>query len=161
MYVPSPAIATTPSASHAAGEEAGVIKHVAAVLNPAAAVARPLAPVMVVKETDAPGSTAFALGVATGTAGAVTVDVIVAPTVVFVESATTYFTGEATPLKVGNGSNVMVPFAFAVYVPSPGTVNVVNVQLPFAVAVVAHNLTVEGVSVAPDPAVSFASTEIV
>ena len=150
-----------PSASHAAGEEAGVIKHVAAVLKPAAAVAKPLAPVIVVKATDAPAKTVLAFAVATGAAGAVTVGVMVAPTFCKVESATTYLTAVAVPLKVGNGSKVTVPFEFAVYVPSPVTVNDGNVQLASAVEVVAHNFTDEGVNVAPAPATSLVKTEMI
>ena len=76
-------------------------------------------------------------------------------------SATTYFTGVATPLKVGNGSNVTVPFAFTVYVPSPGTFNVVRLQLVFAVDVVAHNFTLLATKVAPVPAASLVRGEIV
>ena len=67
----------------------------------------------------------------------------------------------AVPLKDGNGSNVTVPFALAVYVPSPTTVKVGNVQLLFAVAVVAHNFTDEGVNVAPAPATSLVKTEMI
>ena len=158
LYVPSPAIAITPSASHAAGEEAGVIKHVAAVSKPAVAVARPLAPVRVVNATEPPAATDLVCAVATGGFGAVTDGVIVAPPNKVVESAATYFTGEAVPTKVGNGSNVTVPFAFAVYVPSPATVNVDNVQLPFAVLVVAHNLTDDAVIVSDALGVSFVRT---
>jgi hypothetical protein len=40
-----------------------------------------------------------------------------------------YFTAEATPLKVGSGSNVTVPLALTVYVPSFATVKVDNEQL--------------------------------
>ena len=42
-----------------------------------------------------------------------------------------------------------------------GTVNVVKLQLTFAVEVVAHNFTEDAVSVAPEPAASFVSGEIV
>jgi hypothetical protein len=45
--------------------------------------------------------------------------------------------------------------------PSSGTVNVVRLQLVLAVDVVAHNFTEDAVSVAPDPAASFVSGEIV
>ena len=45
--------------------------------------------------------------------------------------------------------------------PSLGTVNVVRLQLVLAVDVVAHNFTEDAVSVAPDPAASFVSGEIV
>jgi hypothetical protein len=105
--------------------------------------------------------TAFDSELATGTPGAATVGVMVAPVTWPVVSATTYFTGEAVPRNVGNGSKVIVPFAFTVYVPSFGTVNVVRLQLAFAVEVVAHNFTDEGTNVAPEPGVSFASGEIV
>ena len=46
-----------PSASQAAGDDAGVIRHVAVVLNPAAEVARPDVPVNVVNVTVSPGLT--------------------------------------------------------------------------------------------------------
>jgi hypothetical protein len=87
--------------------------------------------------------------------------VIVALASCVVESATTYFTGEAVPVKVGNGSNVTVPFAFTVNVPWFATVKVVRLQLAFEVPVVAHNFTEDAVSVAPEPAVSFVKGEIV
>ena len=35
VYVPTPATVTTPSASHAAGDDAGVMRHVDAVVKPA------------------------------------------------------------------------------------------------------------------------------
>ena len=56
---------------------------------------------------------------------------------------------------------MIVPLAFTAYVPSFGTVNVVRLQLAFAVAVVEHNLTEVGTNVAPDPAESFVNGEIV
>ena len=60
-------------------------------------------------------------------------------------------------MKVGNGSNVTVPSGLTVYVPSPGTVNVVNVheEVKLKINVVGHSFTLVGTSVAPDPAVSF------
>ena len=103
-----------PSASHAAGEEAGVIKHVAEVSNPAADVAKPLAPVTVVNATDAPAATFLVCGVATGALGVPTVATTVALPRRVVESATTYFTGDALPVNEGNGSNVIVPAALTV-----------------------------------------------
>ena len=69
---------TTPSESHAAGDEFGVMRQVEFVLNPAEAVASPDAPVKVVKETVAPGITDFVCDVATGAFGGATVAVIVA-----------------------------------------------------------------------------------
>ncbi|BDU10230.1 hypothetical protein AINA4_01510 [Aurantimicrobium sp. INA4] len=53
-----------------------------------------------------------------------------------------------------------VPLAFAVYVPSPGTVNVVPVHDPVDVDVV-HTFTLEAVSVAPDDALSLVKGLIV
>ena len=76
-------------------------------------------------------------------------------------SATTYLTAEAVPVNEGNGSNVTVPLAFTVYVPSFGTVNVVRLQLALAVAVDAHNLTEVALSAASEPAWSFVNGEIV
>jgi cadmium resistance protein CadD (predicted permease) len=64
-------------------------------------------------------------------------------------------------VNVGNGSKVTVPFALTVYVPWFATVNVVKLQLAFAVEVVAHNFTVLATNVAGEFAVSFASIEIV
>ena len=161
VKVPSPAIVTTPSASHAAGDDPGVMRHVEAGTSPTPDVARPLVPVMVVKVAVPPGITTFDSGVATGTGGSATVGVIVAPATWPVVSATTYFTGEAVPVNVGNGSNVTEPFAFTVYVPSLATVNVVKLQLAFAVEVVAHNFTVLATNVAGEVTVSFVSIEIV
>ena len=108
---------TTPSASHASGDEAGVIKHVTEVSNPTPEVANPPVPVSVVKATVPPGITVLVCAVATGTAGIDTVGVIVAEVNWVVVSATTYFTGDATPVKLDSGSNVTVPSAFTVYVP--------------------------------------------
>ena len=160
VYTPTPATVTTPSASHASGFEAGVIKHVAAVFKPATAVANPFAPLIVVNATVPPAITAFVSGVAAGGAGSETVGVILAPASWPVESVTAYFTGAAVPLNVGNGSNVTVPLAFTVYVPSPATVKVGNVQLLFAVAVVAHNFTDVATNVTGETTVSFVKTEI-
>ena len=78
VYVPSFAIMTTPSASQVAGEEAGVIKHVAAVSKGAVDVAKPETPVRLVNATVPPGITDFVCAVATGGAGSATVTVIVA-----------------------------------------------------------------------------------
>jgi hypothetical protein len=75
-------------------------------------------------------------------------------------SATTYFTGDAVPVNVGSGSNVIVPFRFAVYVPSLGTVREGEVQLALAVEVVAQNFTEVASSGASDPAVSFVSSDM-
>ena len=86
VYVPSFAIVTTPSASHVAGDEPGVIRHVAAVSNAAVEVARPEAPVKVVNATVPPGITDFVSGVATGGAGSATVTVIVALVVGWIPS---------------------------------------------------------------------------
>ena len=103
---------------------------------------------------------AGASAVADGALGIATVDVIVAPANWLVESATTYFTGDAEPTNVGNGSNVIVPFAFAVYVPSPLIVNVDRVQQLFTVAVVAHNFTDVATNVTGETTVSFVNTTI-
>jgi hypothetical protein len=72
-----------------------------------------------------------------------------------------YFTADASPVKDATGSNVTVPFAFTVYVPSPAIVNVVRLQSSLAVLVVAHNFTLLGTNVAPLPAVSFVIGAIV
>ena len=69
---------TTPSASHASGDEAGVIKHVNDVLSPTPEVASAPLPVNVVKATVPPGMTDLVSGVATGAAGGLTVGVMVA-----------------------------------------------------------------------------------
>jgi hypothetical protein len=59
------------------------------------------------------------------------------------------------PLKVGSGSNVTVPFAFTVYVPSLATVNVVALH-EGADCPVAHNFTeVATNGKLEDPGVSF------
>ena len=65
------------------------------------------------------------------------------------------------PVNAGNGSKMTVPFAFTEYVPSPGTFNVVRLQLAFAVLVVAHSLTELVINVAGDVTVSFVRIEIV
>jgi hypothetical protein len=160
VYVPSFAIVTTPSASQVAGDELGVMRHVEEVLKPATAEARPLAPVKVVNATSPPGITDFDCDVAVGDAGAETVGVTVAPASCPIVSATTYFTGDAVPVNVGSGSNVIVPFRFAVYVPSLGTVREGEVQLALAVEVVAQNFTEVASSGASDPAVSFVSSDM-
>jgi hypothetical protein len=79
-YVPSPTIVTELSASHVVVP--GVNKHVAVgpeVASPVP-VARPEAPVVVVNEIVAPGSTNLVSGFAVGASGAETVGVIVALT---------------------------------------------------------------------------------
>ena len=114
VYVPSPAMVRIPSASQASGSEAGVIKHVDPATRPTPEVAKPFAPVIVVNVAVPPGMTAFVSAVATGATGAVTVGVIVALASCVVESATTYFTGDAVPLNVGSGSKVTVPSGFTV-----------------------------------------------
>ena len=161
VYVPSPAIVTMPSESQLAGEELGTIKQVREVLRPTPDVAKAPVPVIVVNVAVPPGITALDSGVATGAFGAVTVGVIVALATWPVESVTTYFTGVAVPLKVGKGSKVTVPLAFTVYVPSPAIVNVVRLQLALAVLVVAHNFTLLDTNVAPLPAASFVSGEMI
>lgn len=160
VYVPSPAITTTPSASQVAGDEPGVIKHVAVGIKPALEVARPPCEVIVVNVAVAPGITLLVSEVATGTAGAMTVDVMVACVTWPVESATTYFTGVAVPLNVSNGSKVTVPFGFTVYVPSFGIVKEARLQFTSTVLVVAHNFRLEGTKVAGEVTVSFVSGEI-
>ena len=98
---------------------------------------------------------------AVGSGGGTTVGVMVAATNWPVVSATTYFTGEAVPVNVDSGSNVTVPFAFTVYVPSPATVNDVNVQLAFTVEVVAHKRTELTTNVAGVVALSFVNGEMI
>ena len=137
MKVPSPEIFTIPSASQDAGDEAGVIRHVTEVFKPATELAKPEVPVSVVNAAVPPGATLSVFGVATGKAGKPTVTLMNAAACWVVESATTYFTDDAVPLKVGNGSKVTVPFALTRYVPSLATKSSVNVQLAFAVEIVA------------------------
>ena len=109
-----------------------------------------------------PAKTARGSGVAAVLGGNITDGVIKAGTVRPRMSVTTYFTGDAVPLNVGNGSNVTTPVVvFTVYVPSPATVNDVNVQLAFAVDVVAHKRTVLASKVAGVVALSFVNGEIV
>ena len=55
-----------------------MMRHVAEVLKPAAAVAKPLVPVVVVKVAVAPGITDLVSGEATGAVGAVTLAAMVA-----------------------------------------------------------------------------------
>jgi hypothetical protein len=76
VYVPSPAIVTTPSASHVV--VLGVRRHVEEVTRPTPEVASAPVPVNVVNVAVAPGITAFVSGVAIGAGGAVTVGVTVA-----------------------------------------------------------------------------------
>ena len=114
VYVPTPLTITTPSASHASGEDPGVMRHVTEAFNPAGELAKPEAPVRVVNATVPPGLTDFDSGKAVGAPGGFTIGEIFALVTCPVESDTTYFTGAALPLNVGNGSNVTVPFAFTV-----------------------------------------------
>ena len=83
VNVPSPAIAMTPSASHALVK--GSNKHVAEVTKAGPSTvpmcARPPAPVIVVKVAVPPGSTAFTSALADGGGGPETVGVYVADTV--------------------------------------------------------------------------------
>jgi hypothetical protein len=72
-----------------------------------------------------------------------------------------YLTGEAMPLKVGKGSNEIVPSTLTVYVPSFAIVNDVSVQLVFTVEVVAHNFTLEATRAPPLPGESLVRTETV
>jgi hypothetical protein len=150
---------TMPSASQVV--VFGVSRHVALEFRPTPEVASAPVPVRVVNVAVPPGITALDSGVAVGAPGRETVGVIVAPVTCPVESATTYFTGEASPVKEGSGSKVTVPFALTVYVPSPEIVNVVRLQLALAVLVVAHNFTLLAIKVAGDVTVSFVKMEIV
>jgi hypothetical protein len=77
-------------------------------------------------------------------------------------SSTTYFTGVAVPANVGNGLNVTTPVVvLTVYVPSPETVNVVNVQVWRFVSVFDEQKRTEVASnVAPVAAASPVSTSI-
>jgi hypothetical protein len=138
-----------------------VIKHVSDASKPTPEVARPPAPVIVVNVAVPPGITDFDSGVATGAVGIATVGVIVAFVTCPVVSATTYFTGDAVPVNVDKGSNVTVPLALTVYVPSPATVKVVRLQFELTVLVVAHNFTLLVTNVAPLPATSFVNGAIV
>ena len=90
------------------------MRQVAELVKPTADAANPDVPVIVLNATVPPGMTAWAFGVAVGAAGKPTVGVMVAPANWVVESATTYFTGDAVPENVGNGLKVTVPFAFTV-----------------------------------------------
>jgi hypothetical protein len=117
--------------------------------------------VIVVNVAVAPGITALDSGVAVGAFGRDTDGVMVAFVTCPVESTTTYFTGDAVPVKDGKGSNVTVPLALTVYVPSPATVKVVRLQLELTVLVVAHNFTLLVTNVAPLPATSFVNGAIV
>jgi hypothetical protein len=73
VYVPSLATVIIPSASHDAGDDPGVIKHVSAVSNGACAVAKPDTPVRVVKVVVPPGITVLDSGFAVGADGIPTV----------------------------------------------------------------------------------------
>jgi hypothetical protein len=115
----------------------------------------------VVNVAVAPGITALDSGVAVGAFGRDTDGVMVAFVTCPVESTTTYFTGDAVPVKDGKGSNVTVPLALTVYVPSPATVKVVRLQLELTVLVVAHNFTLLAINVAGDVTVSLIKIEIV
>jgi hypothetical protein len=127
---------------------------------PTAPAANAPDPVIGWKLTVDAGATARRSGVATGGGGIRTVGVMVALATRPLMSATVYFTGDAVPTNVGNGSNVIVPFAFTVYVPSFDTVSVVSVQLASAVAAVAHNFTLLATNVAGATAESFVKGEI-
>ena len=162
VYVPSPAMVT------------GVVPHTLvagftmhsvdafSAAPPTAAAASVLAPdpTMAWNDTVDAGATDRVSGVATGGGGMRTVGVMVAEATRPLMSATTYFTGAAVPMNVGSGSNVTVPFAFTVYVPSPPTVSVVSVQLEIAVETLAHKRTELGTSVAGATAESLVSGEI-
>jgi hypothetical protein len=91
-----------------------VYKQVAELFAARTDVRRPAVPVTGEKLMVDPGRTTLVSGLALGGGGGTTVGVMVADTTCPMESATTYFTGEAVPVNVGNGSNVTVPFAFTV-----------------------------------------------
>ena len=76
VNVPSPGISTTPSASQAAGNEPGVIRHVTDVFKPATELANPDAPVSVLNDAVPPGATLSVFGVAVGGVGKPTVTLI-------------------------------------------------------------------------------------
>jgi hypothetical protein len=153
VNVPSPEIVTTLSESHVVVP--GVYRHVTPVPDVlrSVPVARPDVPVIVVNATVPPANTALVSGVASGAGGGVTVGVIVASSDRPSESVAWYVIAVAVPLNVGSGSNVTVPFAFTVYVPSLATVNDVALQ-PGTVCPVAHNLTVVAINGKDDPTVS-------
>jgi hypothetical protein len=97
---------------------------------------------------------------ATATAPAATVGVIVAEALDPKEFATTYLIGVAVPANVDNGVNVTTPVVvFTVYVPSPAMVSDVAVHTKSSVPVV-HSRTEDGINVAPVPATSPVSTSI-
>jgi hypothetical protein len=154
VYVPSLATVTIPSASHDAGDDPGIIKHVAAVLNGACAVARPDALVNVVKVVVPPGMTVLDSGLAVGAVGVPTVTCISALVRCVAESSTTYLIGDAVPVNEGSGLNVTVPSGLTVYVPSPLTVNDVNVHEESAVVVVGQSRSELGTIVPRLPAMS-------
>ena len=78
VYVPSPAISTTPSASHSV--VFGVYKHVTEAFSDTGDDPKPPAPVTVVNNTVPPGNTALVSDAAVGADGFDTVGVIVAVT---------------------------------------------------------------------------------
>ena len=90
------------------------MRHVTDVFKPAMELAKPEVPVRVVNAIVPPGITDFESGKAVGAPGGFTIGEIFALVTCPVESDTTYFTGDALPLNVGDGSNVTVPFAFTV-----------------------------------------------
>ena len=90
------------------------MRHVSVVFSPTPEFAKPDAPVMLVNTVLPPGRTDFVSGATVGAPGGFTVAVRVAPTNCVVESVTTYFTGDAVPVKPDAGTNVTVPFAFTV-----------------------------------------------
>jgi hypothetical protein len=97
---------------------------------------------------------------ATATAPAATVGVIVAEALDPKEFATTYLIGVAVPANVDNGVNVTTPVDVStVYVPSPAMVSDVAVHTESSVPVV-HSRTEDGINVAPVPATSPVSTSI-
>ena len=105
------------------------MRHVTEVFKPATELAKPEVPVSVVNAAVPPGATLSVFGLTVGGLGKPTVTLINAAARCVVESATTYFTEEAGPLKVGSGLNVTVPFALTVYVPWFVIVKVVCEQL--------------------------------
>jgi hypothetical protein len=76
VNVPSPVIATTPSGSHTAGDDPGVMRHVTDVFKPATELANPDAPVSVVNVAVPPGATLNVLGFTVGGLGKPTVTLI-------------------------------------------------------------------------------------
>jgi hypothetical protein len=113
-----------------------------------------------VKLTDWPANNIFDSGWATGGGGTATWTPMVALLLCPSESATTYFTGVAVPVKVGSGSKVTLPSTLAAQVPSLATVNDEVVHEASLVAT-AHTRTDWGSKVVPAADVSFSSTRIV